>query len=91
MKPRALRLQLVGTFDVRAAREVAGRLEEAAAGDRVEIDLSHVVEFQDFGIAVLAQALKQARRVDVRLTGLRQHQLKVMRYFGLDAGAMSAP
>ena len=40
-------------------------------------------EFHDFGIAVLAQALTR-RKAEVTLPGLRQHQIRVLRYFGID-------
>jgi len=47
------------------------------------IDLTQVREFHDFGIAVLAQALTR-RKAEVTLPGLRQHQIRVLRYFGID-------
>ena len=57
----------------------------AAAGAVIEVDLCDVREFHDFAVAVLGQALGTTRaRVKVR--GLRQHHIRVLRYFGVDAG-----
>jgi len=77
-------LRLDGVFDVPAARRVEKLLEKAKAGETVRLDLTHVREFHDFGIAVLAQALKHGKTCKVALLGLRQHQLRMLRYFGVD-------
>jgi len=74
-------IELEGTFDVPAAMQVAQVLEDAPAGLQVRIDLSRVREFHDFGIALLARALK-GRPADVR--GLRQHQVRLLRYLGIE-------
>lgn len=71
-----------GTFDVPAAERVARELEEAA-GLEVRVDLTRVRDFHDFGVAVLARALAGRREVPVR--GLRTHQIRLLRYLGIEA------
>lgn len=71
-----------GTFDVPAAERVA-RAIQAANGLDVRVDLTQVRDFHDFGVAVLARALATRRQVEVR--GLRTHQIRLLRYLGIDA------
>lgn len=84
--PREVLLRLEGTFDVRAARRVDATIDRAGPGERVVVDVSLVREFHDFGIAVLGQTVKHAAPGRVALRGLRQHQARLLRYFGVDAG-----
>ncbi|GAO04237.1 STAS domain-containing protein [Anaeromyxobacter sp. PSR-1] len=73
-----------GVFDVSAAQDVAQRLAATPAGAEVRVDLTHVREFHDFGVAVLARALAGCPgRVSVR--GLRQHHRRLLRYLGVAA------
>jgi len=53
----------------------------------VVLDFTRVKEFLDLGVAVLAPGLldRDGPRVSVR--GLRQHQHRMFRYFGIDVGA----
>jgi hypothetical protein len=75
-------IELDGTFDKPAAQRLALALEEA--GDRdVRVDLSRVKDFHDFGVADLGRALAGRRRVSVR--GLRTHQVRLLRYLGVEA------
>ncbi len=76
-------IRLDGVFDASAAQRLATALEEAD-GETVRVDLTHVREFHDFGIAMLARAL--SGRSGVAISGLRQHQIRLLRYFGIDAG-----
>ncbi len=76
-------IRVQGIFDAAAAQRLASALESAGPGN-VRVDLSAVREFHDFGIAMLARALEQ--RSGVVVSGLRQHQLRLLRYFGIDAG-----
>jgi anti-anti-sigma regulatory factor len=76
-------IRVQGTFDAAAAQRLSSALEGAAPGE-VRVDLSDVREFHDFGIAALAHALADHRHVAV--TGLTHHQLRLLRYFGIDAG-----
>ena len=75
-------IRVEGVFDAAAAQRLANALE-SADGDDVRVDLTDVREFHDFGIAMLARALSGRH---VALSGLRQHQLRLLRYFGIDAG-----
>jgi hypothetical protein len=73
-------LHLEGTFDGAAAWDLVQRLPR----ERVDqIDFSHVGTFVDHGLAVLAHALT-LRRNPVALVGLRRHQLRLLRYLGVD-------
>ncbi len=83
-------VRLEAVFDVPAARRVERLLEQAQPGDAFLLDLTHVREFHDFGVAVLAQALKHGNTVRVALQGLRQHQVRLLRYFGVDAARFEA-
>lgn len=75
-------IQADGTFDVPAAERVARELD-GAVDLQVRIDLTRVRDFHDFGVAVLARALARRRQIDVR--GLRTHQIRLLRYLGVDA------
>jgi hypothetical protein len=72
-----------GTFDVPAAERVALALDGATPGLEVRVDLTQVRDFHDFGVAVLARAL--ARRRHVAVSGLRIHQIRLLKYLGIDA------
>ena len=72
-----------GTFDIRAAREVARALAGAPHFE-VCLDLSQVRVFHDFGLAVLAESLV-GRSPRVRVLGLNQHQVRLLRYLGVEA------
>jgi hypothetical protein len=83
--PRLLRVE--GIFDVAAAQRVARALVEGAVDDPVHVDLTHVREFHDSGVALLAQALA-ARPRHVRVRGLRQHHRRLLRYLGIDTAGV---
>jgi hypothetical protein len=72
-----------GVFDAAAAQRLASALADDDDGE-VRVDLTRVREFHDFGIALLARAL--AGRSGISVSGLRQHQVRLLRYFGIDAG-----
>ncbi len=78
-------LQMQGLFDVRAAQRVVEYLEGTRGQGPVRVDLTKITEFRDSGVAVLAQALKQMTWVRARLVGLRTHQVRMLKYFGLEA------
>lgn len=79
---RALVIQADGTFDVHAAERVARAIREAP-GLEVRVDLTRVRDFHDLGVAALAKALAARRQVQV--SGLRTHQIRLLRYLGIDA------
>ena len=72
-----------GTFDIPAAQEVARALAGAPHFE-VCLDLSRVREFHDFGLAVLAESLAR-RSPRVRVLGLNHHQVRLLRYLGVEA------
>ena len=83
-------IRVEGTLDLPAARRVAEALVAARDGELVEVDLTRVREFHDFGVAVLAQALASGRaRVAVR--GLQNHHVRLLRYLGVDTRADLRP
>ena len=79
-------MRLEGDFDRESA--LALREELSRAKGDVLIDFSLVHEFEDLGVATLARTLME--RVDSRehrrvaLRGLRQHQLRLFRYIGVE-------
>lgn len=84
-EPRSYELveiRMEGVFDVAAAQSVVRALDKAPAERDVLVDVTHVREFHDFAVAVLAQALAK-RRENVAVRGLRQHQLRLLNYLGL--------
>lgn len=82
-------IRLEGIFDGPAARRLESVLVRANAGAWIRIDLTQIREFHDFGIAVLGQAMTRSR-AHVTLRGLRHHQTRVLRYFGVDAGPLES-
>lgn len=82
-------LRVAGVLDRPSALELTERVGREAAGE-VVLDLSLVREFPDLGVAALAQGLAGAER-RVWLRGLRRHQLRMFRYFGVDLPGAAAP
>ena len=82
-------IRLEGVFDGLAARRLEAMLVETDAGVRLHIDLTQVREFHDFGIAVLGHAMTRSR-AHVTVRGLRQHQIRVLRYFGIETGPLES-
>lgn len=80
-------IQIDGTFDAAAAWQVRGRLGGLQAGEHVVLDFSAVREFFDLGIAVVANGLAATARPHVEMRGLRDHQHRLFRYFGVDVDA----
>jgi hypothetical protein len=81
-KPDRTVLRVSGVFDSASACELRDRLAHQRA-DRVTLDFSLVREFGDHGVATLANGLAGgAWRLTLR--GLRQHQRRIFRYFGVD-------
>jgi anti-anti-sigma regulatory factor len=76
-------IHLHGVFDASAALGVEATLARAEPHARLRVDLTHIREFHDSAIAVLAQALKRCA-ADVAVRGLRQHQIRMLRYLGVD-------
>lgn len=78
--------RLAGAFDRMSAWSLRETIEREPARE-VVLDFSHVRDFSDLGVAVLATGLAprdgsaDGRRVTFR--GLRQHQLRIFRYCGV--------
>ena len=81
-------IRVDGTFDAAAAWDVRGRLGAVPATSHVVIDFSKVREFEDLGVAVLASGLSKVDGPHVAVRGLRQHQHRMFRYFGVDLDAL---
>ncbi len=82
MTSEAIQLSVAGRFDLPAALRLARALSEADEETLVRIDLTRVSHFDDSGVAVLGRALSGHQRADVR--GLRQHQVRLLRYLGVE-------
>ncbi len=78
-------IRVAGVFDRASAFELRDRLDREPSSDLV-LDFSLVREFADLGVATLARGLA-GRDQRLHLRGLRQHQLRMFRYFGLDVDA----
>ena len=81
-------IRVAGVFARASAFELRDRLERETAID-VVLDFSLVREFADLGVATLAHGLAGGER-KLRLVGLRQHQLRIFRYFGVDVDGLGA-
>lgn len=81
-EPTTATIRLEGTFDLPSARLLENSLKRMGAGDHVRVDFSGVRHFHDFGVAVLAQALKSSRSIVV-VEGLGTHHVRLLRYFGV--------
>ena len=62
-------IRMDGIFDVPAAQRLARELADAGGGE-IRIDLTHVREFHDFGVALLAREL--AGRQHTSIAGLHE-------------------
>lgn len=80
--PRTV-IRVSGTFDRSSASELTRRVEGEPTDEPLVLDFSLVREFADLGVAALAHGLARAER-RLQLRGLRQHQLRIFRYFGVD-------
>jgi hypothetical protein len=79
-----------GRFEGVFAWELATRLAQEKL-PRAILDFSRCHEFHDYGIAVLSQALLGIDGLRVQMRGLRQHQERVFKCFGVDVAEQSHP
>jgi len=85
------RIEMDGVFDDRAALRIAEALACVQRGGALRIDVSRVCEFQDHAIALLARTLAGGRAgIRIVINGLSLHQSRLLRYLGIDLGALSA-
>ena len=82
--------ELSGRFEGVSAWELAARLTEERL-PRAVLDFSRCDEFQDYAVAVLSQAVLGLPGLRVHLRGLRQHQERVFKCFGVDVAELSNP
>jgi hypothetical protein len=80
----AARYRVGGKFEGACAWDLAHRIENEPLRE-LTLDFSQCGEFVDYGVAVLASALLQLSDKCIHLEGLRQHQLRLFKYFGVDA------
>jgi anti-anti-sigma regulatory factor len=81
-------IRLEGVFDAVSAWTVRNQLEGVSSDATVVLDFSQVREFRDLGVAVMASGLDRAQTGQVVVRGLRQHQARMFRYFGVDLDAL---
>ena len=81
-------IRLDGIFDAVAAWGVRGRIGKLPPDQKVVLDFSQVREFYDLGVAVMASGLAELEGPHVAVRGLRQHQHRMFRYFGIDVDAL---
>ena len=77
------RYRICGKFEGACAWELASRIEKEPLSE-LTLDFWQCGEFVDYGIAVLANALLSIPDKTVHLEGLRQHHLRLFKYFGVD-------
>jgi len=81
-RSEAIQLSVDGPFDLQAALRVARALADAGQDTLVRIDLTRVSHFDDSGVAVLGRAL--AGHPLAHVHGLRRHQVRLLRYLGVE-------
>jgi hypothetical protein len=70
-------------FDAAEGWRLHDVLAKLEPGTRVTLDFSKVRDFHDFAIALLARDLESLSG-RIRTRGLCQHQLRMLRYFGVE-------
>jgi hypothetical protein len=89
-------LRLEGVVDAGSATELARAICQAAreqAAERVEVSFAHCGGDLDLAVPALLRCLREREEAPgVVLTGLTQHQLRVLGYLGFDeAGETRGP
>ncbi len=79
----SVRYVVSGRFDAASAWEMSTNLD-SETNSEVVLDFSQVNEFVDYGVAVVANAILALPRKHVHMRGLRQHQARLFKYFGVD-------
>ena len=75
-------IRIDGTFDAGAAMRLAGWLVEVPQDDALVLDFTRVRDFEDVGLASVADDLVARARLVVK--GLNRHQERMLRYLGVD-------
>lgn len=79
-----------GRFDGACAWDLGLKLGREALRE-VVLDFSRVGDFVDYAIAIVANGLLGLNGKAVQLRGLRKHQERVFKYFGVDVEELSHP
>ena len=74
---------MAGRFDGACAWDLSSLLMREPLADLV-LDFSRVGDFVDYAVAIVANGLVAIQGKNVQLRGLRKHQERVFKYFGLD-------
>jgi hypothetical protein len=75
--------RIAGKFESSCSWDLSRRIAQEPLGE-MALDFSQVGDFVDYGIAVLSNAVLDLPQKTVRLQGLRQHQLRLFKYFGVE-------
>jgi anti-anti-sigma regulatory factor len=76
-------LRITGRFDPASAVLLERELVKET-GSEVVLDFGSVDELGDATVAVLSHVLRSAHARSLRLRGLRRHQERLLRYFGIE-------
>jgi anti-anti-sigma regulatory factor len=76
-------LRITGRFDPASAVLLERELVKET-GSEVVLDFGSVDELGDASVAVLSHVLRCANARSLRLRGLRRHQERLLRYFGIE-------
>jgi hypothetical protein len=77
-----------GKFESSCAWDLSRRIAHEPLHD-LSVDFAQVNDFVDYGIAVLSSCLIESSHKNVRLLGLRQHQVRLFKYFGVEPERIS--
>lgn len=80
--------RMSGVFDRASAWKLRESIERES-GSELLLDFSRVRDVSDLGVAVLAHGLSR-RQERVLFRGLRQHELRILRYCGVAVDETSA-
>ncbi len=81
-------MRLTGIFDRECALDLRDELRRTE-GD-VLLDFSLVRDFDDLGVATLARELLESGDRSIGVCGLREHQLRLFRYLGIDVDDLAS-
>jgi hypothetical protein len=82
--------RVCGKFESSCAWDLSRRIAQEPLRE-MALDFSQVGDFVDYGIAVLSGALLELPDKQIRLQGLRQHQLRLFKYFGVEPAQFAPP
>jgi STAS domain-containing protein len=81
-------VRIFGTFDAGAARELVAEVCRDPARE-VVVDVGLARGFDEVGVAALARLVRVGGGRKVTLRGLSAHQLRILRYLGLELSALA--